>query len=114
MPLAARAMAVATILWLAAWQVDARVQPVSRRTCNASYIVWSLALNYSMLLAFACVAAQDAMLLAGELHIVAGHICHASIYVQSEIFEGSSVTSTGMTALQGCRCIVLVAVCCSR
>ena len=28
------------------------VQPVSRRACNASYIVWSLALNWTMLLLF--------------------------------------------------------------
>ena len=47
-------------MWLLAWLLHAHVQPVSRRACNAAYIVWTLALNLSMLLLFACVDAQHA------------------------------------------------------
>jgi phosphatidylinositol glycan class W len=39
-------------LWLAYWLVAAGVQPVSRRACNAAYVLWMLALNLQCLLLF--------------------------------------------------------------
>ncbi|KAI3433308.1 hypothetical protein D9Q98_003126 [Chlorella vulgaris] len=39
-------LAAATLaLWLAYWAAVATVQPVSRRACNAAYVLWMLALN---------------------------------------------------------------------
>lgn len=37
--------AATAVLWAALWAVSAGVQPVSRRACNASYILWMLAFN---------------------------------------------------------------------
>lgn len=37
--------AATAVLWAAMWAVSTRVQPVSRRACNAAYILWMLAFN---------------------------------------------------------------------
>lgn len=42
-------------LWLAYWAAAAYLQPVSRRACNASYVLWILALTSQSI--FLCWAA---------------------------------------------------------
>lgn len=38
-------MALTLLLWGQMWAVASWVQPVSRRACNAAYILWMLAFN---------------------------------------------------------------------
>ena len=49
---------IAAALWLCAAALQQWVQPASRRACNATYVVWSLALNLAMLLCFMLIDAQ--------------------------------------------------------
>jgi phosphatidylinositol glycan class W len=45
---------VAAVLWGTLFIVLHWVQPVSRRACNLPYVVWSLTLNWTMLVLFVC------------------------------------------------------------
>jgi GWT1 len=63
-----RTAALNAVLW-AAWHAAAMLEPVSRRSCNAAYVLWALASNLQVLLGCAAVDAlapqpQHALLLA--------------------------------------------------
>ena len=49
----------AAALWLVYWAAATQLQPVSRRACNATYVLWMLALNVQCLALF---VAADALL----------------------------------------------------
>ena len=49
-------------MWLTALSIDARIQPLSRRACNAAYVAWSLALCDTWMSVFACLDFQESWL----------------------------------------------------
>ena len=51
----ARLAGLSGLFWAVLWVLVRAVEPVSRRTCNAAYVVWVLAFNLSVLAAFAAV-----------------------------------------------------------
>ena len=51
----ARLATLSGLFWAALYALSKLVEPVSRRTCNAAYVVWVIAFNLSVLAAFAAV-----------------------------------------------------------
>ena len=51
----ARLATLSGLFWAALYPLSKVVEPVSRRTCNAAYVVWVIAFNLSVLAAFAAV-----------------------------------------------------------
>ena len=108
---------IAAVLWVSLGAVQSWVQPVSRRACNMSYVLLSLAMNWTLLLLFLLSSVLSHTVLPLEL-LAACSWNMLPLFLLANILTGAinlSINSLTVSDVQAL-CIVsiyTVSVCCA-
>ncbi|KAL4431270.1 hypothetical protein ABPG75_006526 [Micractinium tetrahymenae] len=105
--LLAQLAASTAVLWAAYWAAAALVQPVSRRACNAAYVLWMLALNVQSVALF---VGADVLLPGGQPHLLASvNASMLLVFLGANLLTGAVNLSVNTLAMPDAASVVIVA-----